>query len=188
MGPDAMILVFWMLGLKPTFSLSSFTFIKRLFSSLLSALLRRLSYLSLLFFGTLHSNGYVFPFLLCLSLLFFSQLFVSPPQTAILSVCISFSWGWFWWLPPVQCHKPSSIVLQALCPWDLIPWIYFSLPLYNHKEFDLGHTWMVLVVFPIFFSLSLNLAIRSSWSEPQSASSLVFADFIELLYLWLQRI
>ena len=37
MGLDAMILVFWMLNSKPTFSLSSFTFIKRLFSSLLSA-------------------------------------------------------------------------------------------------------------------------------------------------------
>ena len=33
-------------------------------------LLGRLSYLSLPFFGTLHSDGYVFPFLLCLSLLF----------------------------------------------------------------------------------------------------------------------
>ena len=33
MGPDAMILVFWMLSFKPTFPLSSFTFIKRLFSS-----------------------------------------------------------------------------------------------------------------------------------------------------------
>ena len=33
MGPDAMILVFWMLSVKPTFSLSCFTFIKRLFSS-----------------------------------------------------------------------------------------------------------------------------------------------------------
>ena len=32
MGADIMILVFWMLGFKPTFSLSSFTFIKRLFS------------------------------------------------------------------------------------------------------------------------------------------------------------
>ena len=30
MWPDAMILVFWMLNFKPTFSLSSFTFIKRL--------------------------------------------------------------------------------------------------------------------------------------------------------------
>ena len=33
MGLDAVILVFWMLSFKPTFSLSSFTFIKRLFSS-----------------------------------------------------------------------------------------------------------------------------------------------------------
>ena len=37
-GRDAMILVFWMLGFKPTFSLSSFTFIKSLFSSSLSAI------------------------------------------------------------------------------------------------------------------------------------------------------
>ena len=34
MGPDAMILVFWILSFKPVFSLSSFAFIKRLFSSL----------------------------------------------------------------------------------------------------------------------------------------------------------
>ena len=33
MGPDAMILIFWMLSFKPTFSFSSLTFIKRLFSS-----------------------------------------------------------------------------------------------------------------------------------------------------------
>ena len=74
----------------------------------------RLSYLSLLFFGTLYSNGYLFPFLLCLSLLFFSQLFIRPPQATILPFCISFSWGWSWSLPPVECHKPPSIDLQAL--------------------------------------------------------------------------
>ena len=33
MGPDAMILVFWMLNFKPTLSFSSFTFIRRLFNS-----------------------------------------------------------------------------------------------------------------------------------------------------------
>ena len=33
MGLDVMILVFWRLNFQPTFSLSSFTFIKRLFSS-----------------------------------------------------------------------------------------------------------------------------------------------------------
>ena len=38
-GPDALILVFWMLSFQSTFSYSSFTFIKRLFSSsLLSAI------------------------------------------------------------------------------------------------------------------------------------------------------
>jgi len=98
-----------------------------------------------LFFGKfiISSNGYIFPFLLCLLLLFFSQLFVSPPQTTILPFCISFSWGWSWSLPPVQCQEPLSIVLQALCRSDLIPWICLLLPLYNRKGFDLGHTWMV---------------------------------------------
>ena len=38
------------------------------------ALITEEGYLSLLFFGTLHSNGYIFPFLLCPLLLFFSQL------------------------------------------------------------------------------------------------------------------
>ena len=33
MGLDAMIFLFWMLSFKPAFTLSSFTFIKRLFSS-----------------------------------------------------------------------------------------------------------------------------------------------------------
>ena len=36
-GPYVMILVFWMLNFKPTFSLFSFTFIKRFFSSSFSA-------------------------------------------------------------------------------------------------------------------------------------------------------
>ena len=51
MGPDAMIFVFWMLSFKSTFSLSSFTFIKRLFSSSLSAIrVVSSAYLSLLIF------------------------------------------------------------------------------------------------------------------------------------------
>ena len=34
----------------------------------------------------------------------FSQLFVRPCQTTILLFCLSFSWGWFWSLPPIQYH------------------------------------------------------------------------------------
>ena len=54
--------------------------------------------------------------------------------------------GMVWSPPPVQCYKPLSIVLQALCLSDLIPWIYLSFPLYNHKAFNLGHTWMVCII------------------------------------------
>ena len=52
MGPDATILVFWILSFKPTFSLSSFTFIKRLFSSSSLTAIRVVSsaYLRLLIF------------------------------------------------------------------------------------------------------------------------------------------
>jgi len=134
----------------PTFAwnvpLISLIFLKRspvfpiqLFSSISLhwSLRKTFFYLSLLFFETLHSVGYIFLFLLCLWLLFFTQLFVRPPQITILPFCISFSWGWSWSLPPVQCHEPLSIVLQALCLSDLIPWIYLSLPLYNCKGFDI---------------------------------------------------
>ena len=52
MAPDAMILVFQMLSLKPTFSLSYFTIIKRLFSSSFLSAIRVVSsaYLRLLIF------------------------------------------------------------------------------------------------------------------------------------------
>ena len=75
-----------------------------LFSSIsLDSSLKKAFYLSLLFFGTLHSDEYIFPFLLCISILFFSQLFVRPPQTTILPFWISFSWGWSW-----ECCIPSK--------------------------------------------------------------------------------
>ena len=74
--------------------------------------LGRLSCLSLLFFGTVRLDGYIFPFLLCHSLVFFSQLFTRPPQTAVLPFCISFSRGWFWSPPSVQCYEPLAQIAQ----------------------------------------------------------------------------
>ena len=52
MEPDVMIFIFWMLSFKPAFSLSSFTFIKRPFSSSLLSAVRVVSsvYLKLLIF------------------------------------------------------------------------------------------------------------------------------------------
>ena len=82
--------------------LASLIFLKRslvlpslLFCSIsLHWLLKKAFFISLLFFGTLHSDAYIFPFLLYFSLLFSSQLFVRLPQTAILLFCFSFPWGW----------------------------------------------------------------------------------------------
>ena len=85
MGPDAMILVFWMLSFKPAFSLSSFTLIKRLFSSSLSVM-RVISsaYLRLLIFllkilipAWASSKAILIIFFLCLfwSLVSFKELF-----------------------------------------------------------------------------------------------------------------
>ena len=59
---------------------------------------------------------------------------------------------------------------------------------WGRKELDMTErlNWTELnglVVFPTFFNFSLNLAIRSSWSEPQSAPSLVSPDCIDLFHL-----
>jgi len=128
--------------------LVSLIFLKRslLFPILLfsSTSLLRKAFLSLL--AILWNSAFKWVYLFFSPLLFtslLSQLSVRPPQTAILLFCISFPWGRSWSLPPVQCHEPPSIVHQALCLSDLVPYIYFSVQLYNHKEFNLDHTWMV---------------------------------------------
>ena len=111
--------------------LVSLIFLKRalvfpilLFSSISLHLSLRKAFLSLL--AILWNSAFrcfILPLLLCFSLPFFSQLFVRPPQTAILPSYVSFPWGWSWSLPPVQSHEPPSIVLQAL----FIPWVCLSL-------------------------------------------------------------
>ena len=115
---------------------SSLVFPILLFSSIsLHWSLRNLSYLFLLFFGTLHSDGNIFPFLLCLLLLFLSQLFVRPSETIILPFCISL-FGEGFDHPPVEYYKPPSIVFQTLFLSVLIRWIYVLLSPCNCKGFD----------------------------------------------------
>ena len=50
---------------------------------------------------------------LFLLLLFFSQLFVRPPQTTILPFCISSSWGCFWLLLLLLLSRFSRVRLCA---------------------------------------------------------------------------
>ena len=74
----------------------------------------------------LHSNVYIFFFLLCVLLLFFSQLFVRPPQTAILPFCISFSWRWSWLITASCTVSRTSLHSSWGALSDLIPWICLS--------------------------------------------------------------
>ena len=100
----------------------------------------RLSCLSLLFFWILHSDWYIFPFLLCLSLLF-TQPFVRPPQTTICLFAFLFLGDCF------AHHLLCSVT--NLCPWvfwhsvcQILSPESMSLPLYTCKGFDLGHSWV----------------------------------------------
>ena len=100
----------------------SLVFPALLFSSISLHWSLRKAFLSLL--AILRNSAFKWVYLsffLCFSLPFFSQLFVMPPQTAILLFCISFSWGWSWFLSPIQCHEPPSAVHQALYLSDLVP-------------------------------------------------------------------
>ena len=103
--------------------------------------LRRLSYLSLLVSGTLHSVGYIFPSLLCLTLLFSSAV-------CKVSSGNHFAFSHFFFLAMVlvtafcttlraSIHTSSGTLSTRSNPFNL------SHPLYNHKGFDLGHIWMV---------------------------------------------
>ena len=53
--------------------------------------LGRLSLLPLLFFGTLHSGEYIFPFILCLLILFFPQLSARPHYTTFCLIAFLFN-------------------------------------------------------------------------------------------------
>ena len=47
------------------------------------------------------------------------------------------------WIPASCTMSWTSVHNSSGTLSDLIPWNYLSLPLYNHKGFDLGYTWMV---------------------------------------------
>ena len=118
--------------------------------------LRRLSYISLLFFGLCFQMGISFFF----SFAFHFSSFLSYLEGLLRqSFCLLHFFILGMVLITVSCT-------MELCLSDLIPWISLLLPLYNHKGLDLGLDLDGLVVFPTFFNLSPNLAIRSSWSEP----------------------
>ena len=75
MGPDAMILVFWMLSFKPTFSLFSFIFINKLFSSSLLSAIRVVS------------SAYLRLLIVLLAILIPACVLSGPLEIAVLQEC-----------------------------------------------------------------------------------------------------
>ena len=105
MGPDTMILVFWMLSFKPAFSLFSFTYIKRLFSS---------SSLSAIRWCHLHVWGYW-----CFSQQSWLQYCL---VSSMLSVLKSKSTIMLWNIDPISkqsefwsCHDGAASVRIPFC-------------------------------------------------------------------------
>ena len=89
----------------------------------------RLSYLSLPFFGILHSDGYISAIFKASSDNHFAFLQFFFLGMVLVTASCTVLW--------TSIHSSSGTFLSYLTPW-----IYLSLPLYNHKGFDLGHTWM----------------------------------------------
>ena len=147
MGPDAMILVFWMLSFKPAFSLSSFTLIKRLFSSsslsairvVLSAYLRS-SLDKYLFWSSAHfSIGLVFS--CCYWAVWAVCVFwkLSPYESHFFKIwrracihlqdedkiiaCVSILWGLPWWLSSKQsaCNAGTTGDSGSIPGWERSP-------------------------------------------------------------------
>ena len=89
---------------------SSLVFPILLFSSIYLHWLLRKAFLSLLsiLWNSAFKGELCIPFLLCILLLFVSQLFVRPPQTTILPFCISFPWGWSCSLSSLSIYIPTK--------------------------------------------------------------------------------
>ena len=176
---------------KFIFPLVSLIFLKRslvfphqLFSSISLHWSLRKAFLSLL--AILWNSAFrwfYLPFLLWLQLLFFSQLFCKASSDNHLAFCISFSWVLFENGLLYNFHETLFIAVQALCLSDPISWIC-HLNSIILRYLIRSYLYFVMVL-PTSINLSLNFTINSSWSEPQSAPSLVFAYSTELLHLWL---
>ena len=142
-------------------SLVSLIFLKR---SLVFPILFFSSY----FFALITEEGFIFS--PCYSLELYIQMgisfFPSFPFASLLcqAICKASSDSHFAFLHflflgmvliSASCTMSrSSVHSSSGTLSDLIPWIYLSPPLYNHKGFDLGHTGMVQW-FPLLSSISV---------------------------------
>ena len=151
-GPDAMILVFWMLSFKPIFSMSSFTFNKRLFSScslsaimvVSSAYLRLLIFLPTVLIPACASSSPTLALHMIHSAYrasLVAQLVKNPPPM----------WEtWVWpliWADPAKGKATHSSILIWRIPWTVWSW--------DCKQLDMTE-WLSLHFTSFHFTLHIS--------------------------------
>ena len=192
MGPDAMIFIFWMLSFKPTFLLSSFTFIKRLFSSSLiyairvvsSAYLRLLIFLPAILIPACASSSSEF-------LMMYSAYKLNKQGDNIQPWCTSFL---IWNQSVVPClvlrvaSWPAYRFLRRQVRWSSIPisWRIFQfVVIYTVKGFGIVNKaeTNVFLVFSCFFNDPEDVGNLIPGSSAFSKSSLNIWKFTVHLLL-----
>ena len=107
----------------------------------LCCLLKKVSSPLAILWITLHSDGHLSVSPLPFTSLLFSAICKSSSDNYLV-FCISFSWGLFWLPSPVQYYEPTSYSSSGTLSIRSNPLNILSFPLYNHKAFYWGHTWM----------------------------------------------
>ena len=165
MGPDAMIFVFWMLSFKPGFSLSSFSFIKRLFSSSFLSAIKAVSsaYLRLLIFLL----AILIP--ACDS---FSPVFCMMYSAYKLNKQSDSIQPWYTAFPVLNQSVVSCLVL-TVASWPAYRFL--------RKQIRLSGTRISLRIFHIFCDPHSQRLYRCQWSRSRCFSAIL------LLFLWFNR-
>ena len=129
----------------PVFLKTSLVFPLLLFSCVIKLCSLKKAFLSLLPILQISVFNLMY---LSLSPLFFTS-FCSAIQKASsdnhFAFLLFFFFGMVCLPPPAQYYVPLSIVLQAHCYLDLVPWIYLLSLLQIHTGFDLSHNWLASV-------------------------------------------
>ena len=140
MGLEAMTLVFWMLSFKPTFSFSSFTFIKRLF---------------IFFFNFILFLNFTILYWFCQISKWIHHRYTCVPHPEPSSLPIPSLW-----VVPVHQPQASSIMHRTWTGDSFHIWYYtcFNAILPNHLPLSLSHRVQKTV---LYLSVSFSSAKTS---------------------------